>query len=371
MANRERSTKDAFAAIERELWCHYTSESDSYPWVVTYSGGKDSTTVLHLVITMLLKIGSGNWHRKVHVVSNDTMVESPLVIAHLYKNIREIGEFAEKHKLPVSTKITKPYINDTFWFNLIGKGYPSPNSMFRWCTSRLKIEPTTRFIKEQVDRNGYVYMLLGVRKSESATRAKSVKKHSVNGSYFNKHSDLPNCKVATPIADLIDDEIWFFLLQNRPPWGKTYRDLITLYKNAKGGECPTVLSKGDAPSCGSTSARFGCWTCTVVEKDSSLDGLIDSGFEEFEGLSDFRNWLLEIRNNKRRRLKYSRQGKYRYKNGKLIPGSFTISTRKKILNRLLRLQEETGMQLVDKKEIHHIKKQWHEDAHFIRIMGGR
>ena len=286
---------------------------------------------------------------------------------YLRKSMGRINKFIAKELLPISTKITTPYINDSFWFNLIGKGYPTPNRQFRWCTSRLKIDPTTRYIKEQVSEHGRVCILLGTRHSESSRRSRSIKEHEVKGSYFNKHSTLANCKVAIPIAQLSNDDVWMFLLQNRPPWGGTYRELITLYKNARGGECPTMLSTSDAPACGSTSPRFGCWTCTVVEKDRSLEGLVDSGNEEFEPLIEFRNWLMEIRNKTTNRLRFSRRGLVRINNEKSNTGPFTLEARRLILKKLLSLQEETGMQLITSEEITFIKQQWEEDNLLIRL----
>ena len=57
---------------------------------------------------------------------------------------------AERDHLPVTTHLVFPKLNDTFWVNLIGRGYPSPNTQFRWCTDRLKIHPVSD--KSVVDR---------------------------------------------------------------------------------------------------------------------------------------------------------------------------------------------------------------------------
>jgi DNA sulfur modification protein DndC len=82
-------------------------------------------------------------------------------------------------------------------------------------------------------------------------------------------------------------------LNSKPPWGGSYREIVNLYKNATGGECPFVMSSDDAPSCGTSSARFGCWTCTVVDKDNSLESLITSGHQHLEPLANFRKRLKE------------------------------------------------------------------------------
>lgn len=356
--------------IKNNLKKYYSSSDDNFPWIVTYSGGKDSTTVLQIVLEIMLELGVKNCSRKVYIVSNDTMVESPLVIKHLYQSLEQIERFIKKNDLPIITKVTKPYVNDSFWFNLIGKGYPTPNSQFRWCTTRLKIDPTTRYIKDKISSNGKVYMLLGTRYAESPNRAKSIRKYENKNDYFNNHNSLPNCKIATPIVDMSDDEVWEFLMENKPAWGSDNLKLVKLYRNARGGECPTMLSKSDAPSCGSTSPRFGCWTCTVVSKDRSLEGLIDSGFKQFIPLIEFRNWLLNIRSNKKRRMKFNRQGNVRIRDGKLVYGPFTLNTRKEILSKLLRLRKKLDMELISKDEIFYIKKQWKNDSFMIDLING-
>ncbi len=147
------------------------------PWIVGFSGGKDSTLVVHLVIEHLLSFPKSARRRVVHVVANDTLVESPLVIAHIQVVQEEIQNAAMAFNLPVIVSITAPDIDQTFWVNLIGRGYPSPNRTFRWCTDRMKIQPTSRYVREQVDRAGEVILLLGVRRDESATRAGSVARY--------------------------------------------------------------------------------------------------------------------------------------------------------------------------------------------------
>lgn len=367
--------RETLKQIRQGLRKAYCDKADAYPWIVAYSGGKDSTTVLHLVVELLCQLKPEQRKREVHVVSNDTLVESPPVIRHLKASLKEIERHTRKEDLPIQVKLTQPYLNDSFWFNLIGKGYPTPNRLFRWCTTRMKIDPTTRYIQDNVDMHGRVYMLLGSRYSESSARKRSIEKHTEEGQYFSPHTSLKNCMVANPIAELEDEDVWAFLLQNIAPWGtrKTHRDLITLYRNARGGECPTVLSKEDAPSCGTTSPRFGCWTCTVVEKDRSLEGLIDSGFEEFEPLADFREWLVSIRDDPERRLEFSREGRRRlHKDGnKTSPGPFTMSTRKEILEKLLALQEEVGFDLIKKREVEFIERQWALDESVISYTLGR
>ena len=168
-----------------------------------------------------------------------------------------------------------------------------------------------------------------------------------------------------PLADLSDEEVWLILMQRNPPWGGTHQDLITLYRNAGGGECPLVLTKADAPSCGTTSPRFGCWTCTVVTKDRSLRGLIDSGHRDasaMELLFEFREWLVELREDDRNRDRTRRDGSVKRRaDGSYVMGPFTLEVRRQIFHRLLELQEEVGATLIQSGEIELIEDIWRRD----------
>lgn len=303
-----------------------------------------------------------------HIVANDTLVESPLVLAHIAAVQAEMRCAAEAWRLPVHVVTTRPDPDATFWVNLIGRGYPTPNRSFRWCTDRMKIQPTSRYVRDQVAASGEVILLLGVRRDESALRAGSVARHD-NGRRLNRHSDLKGCMVFRPIVDLSTDDVWEFLATNPPPWGGSHRALIQLYRDAGGGECPVVTSLDDAPSCGTTSPRFGCWTCTVVEKDRSLEVFVEAGFAEFAPLIAFRDWLVSIRNDPARRLARRRDGRITVTdNGVFVPGPFTLATRAEILSRLLALQSEVGRELISADEIARIRRIWAEDA--LQAAGG-
>jgi DNA sulfur modification protein DndC len=350
----------AFRHIRAELLDEYR-QPHPYPWIIGYSGGKDSTLVAHLVFEMLMALPPSERTRQVHIVANDTLVESPLVVQHIIDSITEIENAALAFGLPVVTKITRPAPDQSFWVNLIGRGYPSPNRSFRWCTDRMKILPTSRYIKSQADTAGQVILLLGVRRTESATRAASVGRYD-NGERLNKHNDLQGCMVFRPIVELDTEDVWEFLALNEPPWGGSHLKLIGLYREASGGECPVVTSKEDAPSCGTTSSRFGCWTCTVVEKDRSLEGFVESGYAEFSPLLDFRDWLASIRNDKERRQARRRDGRITITDGGVfVPGPFTLQTRSEIFERLRALEKATGQALISEEEIGLIHEIWAEE----------
>ena len=335
------------------------------PWVVAYSGGKDSTLLLQLTWEVLISLPASDRRRKVYVVGNDTLVESPLVINHLRSTMSTISKAAVELGLPIESTITKPHIDQTFWVNVIGRGYIPPTRNFRWCTDRMKIIPTSHLLERLVRTHKRAVLLVGTRRSESSSRRRNMAKHRVSATTMNPHSSITGCRMFAPLADFRDDEVWLILMQRRPPWGGTHRDLVTLYRNAAGGECPLVLSKEDAPSCGTASPRFGCWTCTVVQKDRSLRGLIRSGHHEsntFSRLFEFREWLIRLREEGTNRQRARRDGATRYRHdGTRVLGPFTLAIRETILRRLRDLEQAIGAQLISADEIEVIHDIWRVD----------
>ena len=340
------------------------SKRHADPWVIAYSGGKDSTLLLHLVWEAVLSLPEEQRVRKIHVVANDTLVESPLVIQHLKSSMKTIRNAAMRMNLPLVAMMTRPCIDQTFWVNLIGRGYIPPTRNFRWCTDRMKIFPTNHLIEKIARTSKRVVLLIGTRKSESQNRRRNMDKHGASAKRMNPHGTIQGCRIFSPLADMTDEDVWTILMQRKPPWGGSHRKLITLYRNARGGECPLILSKDDAPSCGTTSPRFGCWTCTVVQKDRSLRGLLDSGYaeEKLEALSDFRDWLIDLREDDSNRLRVRRNGYAKVRaDGSLVMGPFTIDVRTEILRKLKSLQEDIGEELISEPEIAVIKDIWSRD----------
>lgn len=361
-AAQNPSLAERITAILEDLRDEYRQPHDA-PWIVGFSGGKDSTLLAQLVFEMLLALPPRARKRAVHLVANDTLVESPIIARHLDAALERIASAVIPLRLPVTVARTVPEVEQTFWVNLVGRGYPSPSRMFRWCTDRMKIAPTARYVREQVDAAGRVIMLLGVRAAESSQRAVSVYRYRNGGERLNPHNSLPGCMVYRPIMDLDTDEVWQFLLQSPPPWGGTHRALVTLYRNAAGGDCPMVTDREEAPSCGTKSSRFGCWTCTVVEKDRSAEAFVGAGYDNIEPLLEMRDWLKAIRDDNSKRSPTRRNGQHNFVgDGRLIPGPFTLAARKEILDRLLEVQEEVGFELISAGELNAIHRHWAADA---------
>ncbi len=345
--------------IQAEIIDQFLQEDNNRPWIIGFSGGKDSTMLLQLVWTALKKIDPiFRGKRRIYVMCNDTLVENPKIVDFIYRTLRNIEKAAVIDGINLIVETTTPKLEDTFWVNVLGRGYPAPNNIFRWCTERLKINPTTKRILEKIDENGEVILFLGTRSDESANRAKSIKRHQFGTNRLRKHS-LPKAFVYTPIQDFLTEEVWQYLLAVPSPWNGHNRELITLYRNASGGDCPLVIDT-TTPSCG--NSRFGCWVCTVVSKDKSMEALIDNGEEWMQPLSDLRDTLAESRDNLEWREDFRR-------NGQEAPGPYKPKYRALILEKLLTAQKEAQLtepdiDLITNQELVAIQIMWYRDSIF-------
>ena len=312
----------------------YVYKSDDRPWVIGYSGGKDSTTVVELVYKMLLGLSPEERHKNVYIVSSDTLIENPLIKIYLSKMNDLLGQAADRDGLPIKSAMVTPPANNSFWANVIGRGFPTPrmNGTFRWCTDRLKINPSGEYIQKVIEDEGKeVVVLLGVRKAESIARKRRIEGRELANRLLNRHETIQDAYVYNPIVELTTDDVWDVLLRcdgGRTPWGSDNSELVSLYADADSGECPFagMQAGGQTQSCG--NSRFGCWVCTVVKEDKSLNGFIKSGHRELIPLAEFRSWLMSIRDNEEYREKKRRNGTvYRDKQGNMGFGPFNWKAR--------------------------------------------
>jgi DNA sulfur modification protein DndC len=341
--------------------------SSQLPWIIGYSGGKDSTSTLQLIWYALRALPMEELRTPIYVIASDTLVETPIIVDHLQRTLDQIGLAAQTAGLPIYPHKVVPELNDTFWVNLIGRGYPAPNQRFRWCTDRMKIAPANKFILDRANEFGEVVMVLGGRKSESASRAQVINNpHSkVTGSRLTRHHVLSRAYVYTPIEDFSTDDVWTYLLQVPSPWGYNNRDLAAMYRTAHSGECPLVVDD-TTPSCG--NSRFGCWTCTVVTRDKSMEAMIDNGEDWMLPMLEFRDWLAETQDPAKKHLfreHKRRTGQVSVKDGKLIRGPYKLEFCKEILRRLLLAQQQVRKdgpsatyELISEAEIHEIRRLW-------------
>lgn len=354
-----------------EIKDQYMYADDTHrPWIIGFSGGKDSTVLLTLVWLALKKIKDDvlapfQLRRPVYVVCNDTLVENPIISSYVDDVLSQIEKKAREEDMPIFIRKTIPKLEDSFWVNVIGKGYPVPNTAFRWCTDKMKIKPTARFITEQVDECGEAIILIGTRKAESATRARSIKKHEIHGQRLTHHTLLHNTYVYAPIKELMLEEVWYIINAIPCPWGFDNSVLFNIYMDASADdyECPTVVTDKSHGSCG--QSRFGCWVCTVVKDDKSMRSLIKNGREWMRPLYDFRMELDTERNILENRMPFRRDGRRAVND----MGPYIFKYRAKILKRLLEVQHklqqvDPKIRLVSDQELIAIQVNWYRDFNF-------
>lgn len=373
----EIGLKSSIAALIDEIAELY--ESDEIPWVVGYSGGKDSTATLQLVWMTLAAMPEHKRKKQVHVISTDTLVENPVVAAWVMRSLDTMRAAAERSGLPISVHRLTPDPANSFWVNLIGRGYPAPRPKFRWCTERLKIAPSNKFISTVVRENGEAIVVLGTRRAESQARARVMDRAESRRvrSRLSPNESLPSAYIFSPIEAWTNDDVWMFLNQVANPWGVSNKQLMNLYQGASpDGECPLVIDSS-TPSCG--DSRFGCWVCTLVEKDRSMQAMIvnDSDKEWMRPLLRLRDILDEPDREKRdfRRMN-GRLQLYVDHEGKelLVHGPYVQSVRENLLRELLRAQNEArgaapvSMQEIDlitTEELEEIRRIWVVEKHEI------
>ncbi|MFN5838280.1 MAG: DNA phosphorothioation system sulfurtransferase DndC, partial [Pseudanabaena sp.] len=368
----------------QQLYCH-----DEIPWIIGYSGGKDSTATLQLVWQAIQQLPSDRRTKQIHVITTDTRVENPIVAAWVKRSISNMQAASDEQGLPITANLLFPDVKDTFWVNLIGKGYPAPRNGFRWCTDRLKIKPSNQFVQNVVRAKGEVIIVLGTRKAESSRRSRSMNDHEM-GSIGDRIGDsnltsllysgsLPNSLIYSPIADWSNSEVWLYLMQYPNPWGNSNQDLFTMYRGATAdNECPLVIDS-NTPSCG--DSRFGCWVCTLVNKDKSMEAMIlnDDEKEWMQPMLDLRNALDSPDDWDKRDFRrmsgnvqlftHNSDGKQEVKP---IPGPYTKTWRENWLRKLLKAQTEArknappemqAIELITQAELSEIRRIWREDKH--------
>jgi len=321
---------------------------DERPWLVGFSGGKDSTMLASLIFDTVLSIPTAQRKKPVSILCTDTRVEIPAIAEMIEGTLTRMQKFSQQNGLNIEVNLLRPPPEQSFWVNLIGRGYPPPNRTFRWCTQRLKIDPVTVFVNQRLGHWGEAILHLGARRAESSSRAQTMAGRENRGR-LSRHPDLPRVWVSNPIEFLTTEEVWAYLLQKPNPWGGDNRPLYKLYTNASNGECPIQIDTS-TPACG--NSRFGCWTCTVVERDKASEGLLAAGDERMGHLIEFRETLLEFRNPD------SGYRDSRRMNGNEGPGPLLIKGRRELLKQLLKLQEETGLTLITPEELLLIQQTW-------------
>lgn len=352
--------------------------ADDIPWVIGYSGGKDSTATLQLVWFALRELPAEQLTKVVHVINTDTMVESPVIEKWVERSLKMMDSASEKinskvDRLFVTHRLT-PEVDNTFWVNFIGRGYPFPRKKLRWCTDRLKIQPVNRFVRSKIAEHGEIILVLGTRKAESANRARTMayyEKKRVR-ELLSPNPTMANELVFSPLEDWTNNDVWVFLMQYENPWGLSNNELQTLYMSAtEDKECPMMTEK-NLPTCG--QSRFGCWVCTMVEKDKSMEAMVSNDDEKawMTPLLEFRNRFGDEEKDRGRRSFKKMQGYLQGSYEQLHHGPYLKEWREQWLRELLEKQKEineygpedfSDYELITIPELRCIRRIWVFDKH--------
>jgi len=230
----------------------------------------------------------------------------------------------DDNNLPFEIMEAEAELRNTFIYLTIGRGYPLPkNKKNRWCTSRIKIDPATKLMKN-IDP---VLIILGVRKSESASRRASIEEHQTSEYYSDN--------VFMPIVNFTLEDVWDYLAKNGMPWGDA-EELSQVYKDAT-GECGLSKRKAGADEktddpCG---ARTGCGICPLVKVDKSSQEYAKT-HPWLEPYVELRNVLIAMYRDPKNKAGRMRSGKV-LEYGK---GTFTVKARIKLYGIIKQAEED-------------------------------
>jgi DNA sulfur modification protein DndC len=365
--------------------------SDSMPWIIGYSGGKDSTASLQLVWSALVGLPPEERTKMVYVISTDTLVENPVIATWVHASLLQINVAAKQQGLNVKAEQLTPAMANRFWVNLIGKGYPAPRPKFRWCTDRLKISTSTEFIQKLSESQGEAILVLGQRRGESQARDKVMDQYK--GSTRdrlskNKNPKLSRVWVYPPIESWTSDDVWEYLITTPNPWGIDNQELFSIYRGATpDAECPIVLDTSTS-SCG--DSRFGCYVCTMVSQDKSMQAMIQNDEQKqwMQPILDFRNKNLAVEDRDDRDFRRL-NGRLTLFRDELVHGPYTQQRREFLLRELLqtqklvqesnRKQKTQLIELISVAELDEIRRIWVEDKGeiedlvpkiYVEVLGG-
>lgn len=353
----------------------YLDETDTRPWCVAFSGGKDSTALMGLVVSVIEALPPDKRKREIYGVMSDTIVENPLVQIHMEQQAKLINAYCGEKRLPVSVTKVSRKTKESYFVKIMGLGYflPMNNGKGRWCTSRLKIRPQNEFMKEKDPS----YILTGVRHAESTNRSKSIDKWHIS-EFIGNHVDL-KALTFNPLVNWTVQDVWKFLEMEGLSWGSTL-SVRTIYKDAT-GECgftnPEGTEKKGVEVCG---ARHGCWLCPVILKDKSTEKMSEK-HDWLEPLTEWRQLQLRVYGNFRLKADMEKQVSIRLatksgtkRDGRPLKpgqGTLTVHARKYLLeklletealvNRIRKLDKLEPIKLISQEEINLIYELMEDD----------
>lgn len=350
---------------------------DPRPFCVAYSGGKDSSVIVYLTIKMLqnlVKKGE-ELNKKVLIINSNTLAELPPVLKHLEESLKKIAEYSYNSNIKVEVKEVKPEDKNTLNVQLLGVGMPPPSNQLRWCTDKLKVFPIDKEITANFPTGEFI-SVIGTRRDESFSREARIEKATVKNTNLKLNNRYKKASNLMPIEDWTTKDVWEYLF-------KQTNELLNvdflwkIYSDASGKdtkECTFVGAGGkhiEEGKIGCGVSRFGCWQCYMVrDKDKSLDGLMQSGYENIDLYKEYRDWYWNKTQEgwEKTRDPYSHrhQGRDIYnkgdesnpKYGMTMPKGITLKIRKEAFRKTLELQSKLDEEIITNRDIVLIQERW-------------
>lgn len=238
-------------------------------WAVAWSGGKDSTATLTLLLH-LVATGRVPAPDSLRVFYADTRLELPPLAAAAAEIITRLGG-----RNDVTVEVVRAQLDRRFLVYILGRGVPPPNNnTLRWCTRQIKVEPMQAALEAAIGAiDGDVLMITGVRQGESAIRDRrivmSCGKDGAECGQGWYQQVLPEAKgirgrVAT-LAPILHWRVchvwdWLMLYAPSPAYGGWPTKLLA---DAYGGEEAEEIN-----------ARTGCTGCPLASRDTALDAIL-------------------------------------------------------------------------------------------------
>lgn len=300
-------------------------------WVFAWSGGKDSTTLVTLVI-YLIESGQIKSPRRITVLFADTRLEIP----PLYFSATKIMEQLKARGIEVHTVMAD--MDERFMLYLLGRGVPPPSNTFRWCTPQIKVEPMMNKLAEIHQETKEKFLLLtGVRQGESAVRdgriAMSCGKDGAECGQGWYQVSAPDsiCDKLAPLLHWRVCSIWDWLkifapMKKHGGWN------TELLADVYGGEEAEEIN-----------ARTGCIGCPLASKDKALDVVIKiPEYEYLKALERLKPIYRELRKPHRRKRKtewqYKKDGTLSKNQNRM--GPITLEARKWAFDEIIKIQSE-------------------------------
>lgn len=270
---------------------------------LAFSSGKDSSATADLLLRTArdLKL-SGVEVPPIIITHSSTGIENPVVSRMALSELKKMVNFGRRHHLDVRTLVGEPDLNSSWPVRVIGgRALPSFPGGRADCSIDFKVSVGRRLLKQAAQlafdfKNwNRPVVITGVRSGESTARDQRIahRNETAEGTWTNDDGDLR----ASPILDFTEDDVWEVLGLSAAGINDSYSDfgdVMDFYRASGGSSCVIVADMKMNAHQKPCSARSGCWACTRVGTDKSVETMIESDEKAYgfiRPLNRLRNWI--------------------------------------------------------------------------------